>query len=124
MWTPGLAFVLARRARQWVLRRFSSVHRHTQIDRLIHPQHRLTSLIMLRMTFPVDVLSYALGLFSRSTSGADVALSTALGAAPFALMFALVPTLSGVAQLVIAVASVAVFGLYVVWVLRASRPSR
>ena len=102
------------------MRRFASVHRHADIDRLVHPQHRLLSLVVLRMTFPVDVLSYALGLFSRSTTGADVALSTALGAAPFALLFALLPTLSGLAQAVVAAGSAGAFALYVLWVLRAS----
>jgi len=38
------------------------------------------------------VLSYALGLFSARTTLAENVLSTALGAAPFALLFALVPT--------------------------------
>ena len=74
------------------------------------------SLVLLRMTFPVDVLSYALGLFSRSTTAAEVALSTALGAAPFALLFALVPTLSTSAQAIVAVASAGAFALYVLWV--------
>jgi len=40
------------------------------------------------MTFPVDVLSYALGLFSRSTTLAENMVSTAIGGAPFALLFA------------------------------------
>jgi uncharacterized membrane protein YdjX (TVP38/TMEM64 family) len=119
-WVAGatLSFLLARRARGFVLRRFGSVRRHADIDRLIHPRHRLLSLVLLRMTFPVDVLSYALGLFSRDTRATDVALSTALGAAPFALLFALLPTLSPTGQAVVAVASTGAFALYLVWVSR------
>jgi uncharacterized membrane protein YdjX (TVP38/TMEM64 family) len=117
-WVAGatLSFVLARHARALVLRRLGSVQRHVDIDRLIHPRHRLVSLVLLRMTFPVDVLSYSLGLFSRSTTAGEVALSTALGAAPFAVLFALVPTLSPLAQATVAAASAAAFGLYVLWV--------
>jgi membrane associated rhomboid family serine protease len=89
---------------------------------LIHPRHRIASLVMLRMTFPVDVLSYALGLFSPGTSMGDVALSTAIGAAPFALLFALFPSLSTTTQLVVFGASTAVFAIYAVWLLRG--PSR
>jgi len=120
-WIVGsaMSFVLGRHARAWILRRFPSVQRHADIDRLIHPRHRLASLISLRMTFPVDVLSYALGLFSRSTTLAEVSASTAIGAAPFAVLFAWFPTLSGGVQWSVLAASLAVFGLHLRWVLRA-----
>jgi uncharacterized membrane protein YdjX (TVP38/TMEM64 family) len=119
-WMIGatLSFTLGRRASAWVLRSFPSVQRHADIDRLIHPRHRLLSLVLLRMTFPVDVLSYALGLFSRRTTLAESVLSTALGAAPFAVLFALFPTLSATAQAVVSGASVLAFAVYALWVLR------
>jgi uncharacterized membrane protein YdjX (TVP38/TMEM64 family) len=113
----GLSFVLGRQARDTILRRFPSVQRHAEIDRLIHPQHRLLSLVMLRMTFPVDVLSYALGLFSRSTTLLENLTSTAIGGAPFAVLFALFPTLSGNAQWAVFGGSLLVFVLYAAWVL-------
>jgi len=121
-WIAGsaLSFWIGRHARAWILRRFPSVQRHADIDRLIHPRHRLASLISLRMTFPVDVLSYALGLFSRSTTLAEVSTSTALGAAPFAVLFAWFPTLSGGVQWAVLASSLAVFGLHLRWVLRAN----
>ena len=122
-WIVGaaLAFMLGRHARALTLRHFPSAQRHADIDRLIHPEHRLLSLVLLRMTFPVDVLSYSLGLFSRSTTLAENVLSTTLGAAPFAVLFALLPTLSGTAQLTIFGGSVLAFLVYVSWVWR--RPS-
>jgi uncharacterized membrane protein YdjX (TVP38/TMEM64 family) len=119
-WIAGaaLSFVLGRHARGWILRHLPSVGRHADIDRLIHPRHRLVSLVLLRMTFPVDVLSYALGLFSRSTTLAENVVSTTLGAAPFALLFALLPTLPAALQLVVFGVSTALFALYAAWVLR------
>ena len=122
-WVAGaaLSFWLGRHARAAILRRFPSVSRHADIDRLIDPRHRLASLIVLRMTFPVDVLSYALGLFSRHTTLADNALSTALGAAPFALLFAWFPALSVPAQVALFVASVLAFAAYSWWVLTPRR---
>lgn len=120
----GLSFVLGRHARDTILRRFPSVQRHAEIDRLIHPQHRLLSLVMLRMTFPVDVLSYALGLFSRSTTLGENLISTALGGAPFALLFALFPTLSGNAQWLVFGGSLLTFLLYAAWVLHRPEDSR
>jgi uncharacterized membrane protein YdjX (TVP38/TMEM64 family) len=114
----GASFTLGRRARGWIVRRLPSVQRHADIDRLIDPQRRLLSLALLRATFPVDVLSYALGLFSRSTTLAEVGASTALGAAPFALFFAWVPALGGAQQIGALIASALVFVFYVRWVLR------
>ncbi len=119
-WVAGaaLSFVLGRHARAWILRRFPSVARHADIDRLIHPQYRVGSLVLLRMTFPVDVLSYALGMFSRNTTLSQNVVSTLLGAAPFALAFALFPTLSFTVQLIVFGVSVLTFALYVAWIVR------
>jgi uncharacterized membrane protein YdjX (TVP38/TMEM64 family) len=116
----GLSFALGRHARAFVLRHFPAVHRYGDIDRLIDPRHRFASLVLLRMTFPVDVLSYSLGLFSRSTTLAENVVSTAVGAAPFAVLFALVPTLSTAAQVAVIGGSVLAFVAYVPWVLRRS----
>jgi uncharacterized membrane protein YdjX (TVP38/TMEM64 family) len=118
-WVGGaaLSFWLGRHAQATILRHFPSVQRHADIDRLIHPRHRIGSLVMLRMTFPVDVLSYALGLFSRSTTRAENALSTALGGAPFALLFSWFPTLSVTAQVVVFVVSTLLFVVYAAWLL-------
>lgn len=119
-WVTGaaLSFALGRYAQDAILRRFPSVQRHARIDRLIHPQHRLLSLVMLRMTFPVDVLSYALGLFSRRTTLLENTVSTAIGGAPFAIVFSLFPTLSGGAQWVVFGVSLLVFVVYAAWVLQ------
>ena len=120
----GLSFALGRHARRMILRHFPSVKRHADIDRLIHPRHRIASLALLRMTFPVDVLSYALGLFSRQTGLSENLLSTAIGAAPFAVFFALVPALSAAAQVYVFVASGLVFAGYMVWILRQPSPTQ
>lgn len=119
-WIAGaaLSFLLGRHARDAIVLRFPAVRRHADIDRLIHPQHRLVSLVLLRMTFPVDVLSYALGLFSRRTTLAENVVSTTIGAAPFALLFAWVPALSPAAQATVFAASTLAFVAYAAWVLR------
>ncbi len=124
-WVAGaaLSFTLGRHARPFILRRFPSVCRHANIDRLIHPRHRMASLILLRMTFPVDVLSYALGLFSRRTTLRENMASTAAGGAPFAVLFALVPTLPAAAQVAVFVASTVAFAAYMAWVWRGPQPT-
>lgn len=122
-WVAGAAisFWLARKVREKIIRRFPSIQRHAHIDRLIHPEHRISSLILLRMTFPVDLLSYALGLFSPKTTLQENVISTVVGAAPFAFVFALLPTLSGATQLVISAASLSLFVAYAVWILNRPR---
>jgi uncharacterized membrane protein YdjX (TVP38/TMEM64 family) len=123
-WMIGsaLAFALGRHAGQPIVRRFPSVNRHADIDRLIQPGHRVLSLVLLRMTFPVDVLSYALGLFSPRTTLADNVLSTAIGAAPFALLFAWFPTLPPSGQWLVFAGSTLAFVAYAAWMLE--RPAR
>lgn len=125
-WTIGslLAFGLGRKARPFVLRHWPSVLLAADIERLVHPQRRLRSLVVLRMTFPVDVLSHALGLFGQATTAREVALSTLIGAAPFALLFALVPTMSLTLQALVLVLTGAAFVLHARWMLRRpfSRP--
>jgi uncharacterized membrane protein YdjX (TVP38/TMEM64 family) len=118
-WLVGamLAFAIGRHARETILRRFPSVMRHAQIERLIDPRQRLLSLTLLRMTFPVDLLSYALGLFSPQTGWRDNLLSTALGAAPFALLFAWFPTLDVAQQALLFGLCALAFAGWSIWVL-------
>lgn len=122
-WLAGaaIAFALGRHARPLTLRHFPSVERHAGIDRLIDPRRRLLSLVLLRMTFPVDVLSYSLGLFSRSTTASENLSSTALGAAPFALLFAFFPTVDGAAQVLLFAVSTLGFVGYARWIWKGPR---
>lgn len=123
-WMAGAAvsFTLARRMRHWMLRRFPKVLQYARIDRLIHPRHHVASLILLRMTFPADILSYVLGLFSKKTTAGENAVSTAIGGAPFALLFAFFPALPFTAQLAVFGTSALAFGAYVLWVVRHPHP--
>jgi uncharacterized membrane protein YdjX (TVP38/TMEM64 family) len=123
-WTLGAvaAFALGRHAQPHILRLFPSVARHADIDRLIHPQHRLWSLVLLRATFPVDVLSCALGAFSRSTTPAEQAWSTVIGAAPFALLFAWLPAMPASMQALVVVGSTLAFAVYAARIMQ--RPSQ
>ncbi len=118
-WVAGasISFQLAKRLQAPMIRHFPSVSRFAPIDRLIDAKHHIWSLVLLRMTFPMDILSYVLGLFSRKTSGLENALSTAIGGAPFALLFAFFPALPITYQLMVFGASAALFSVYVVWAL-------
>jgi uncharacterized membrane protein YdjX (TVP38/TMEM64 family) len=116
-WIAGssLAFALARAFRPGVVQSFPAVSRYADIDRLIVTSRPVLSLALLRMTFPVDVLSYVLGLFSARTSARQNLLSTAIGVAPFALLFAFFPGLPLSAQSALLGAGTLVFIVYMSW---------
>lgn len=122
-WLVGsaLSFLLGRHARASLLERWPSLERHADIDRLVVAEHRVLSLVLLRMTFPVDVLSLALGLFSPRTTLGQTLLSTLFGAAPFALLFAWFPVLPPVWQALVFGGSAAAFVAWAAWMSRRAR---
>lgn len=125
-WVAGaaLSFVIGRQLRPQVLRAFPNVERYARIDDLIHPRHRLGSLILLRMLFPLDILSYVLGLFSHRTTLLENMLSTAVGGLPFALLFGFFPALPGAFQALVFIASLLAFAGYARWVVRTREPAQ
>jgi uncharacterized membrane protein YdjX (TVP38/TMEM64 family) len=120
-WIAGSAasLLLARQLGRAAIQRIPLLARYTDIDRLIHPSHPLLSLVVLRMTFPVDTLSFALGLFSARTTAMQNLLATAIGVAPYALLFACLPALSWPVQAALLAASALAFVGYAPWVLKA-----
>lgn len=125
-WTLGswLAFVLGRLVRRGWLQHAPGLRQATDVDRWIHPRHPLASLVLLRMTFPIDVLSFALGLFSAQTTALRLVLSTLVGAAPFATAFAWLPQLGWAWQLALLLAGAAVFVAYAAWMGRGAKRGR
>ena len=88
------SFWLARKLRFVILKRSPSFQQYSFIDTLISRERPLLSLVVLRMTFPVDILSYALGIFSDKVTARANLLSTLIGVVPFTLFFSFVPMLS------------------------------
>ena len=97
------------------LRHAPGLRQATEVDRWIHPRHPLASLVLLRMSFPIDVLSFALGLFSAQTTALRLLLSTLIGAAPFAALFAWLPQLGWAWKLALLLMGAAVFAGYAAW---------
>lgn len=122
-WTLGswLAFVLGRLVRHGWLKHAPGLRQATDVDRWIHPRHPVASLVLLRMAFPIDVLSFALGVFSAQTTAARLLLSTLIGAAPFAVLFAWLPQLRWTWQLALLLAGAGVFAGYAAWIGRVKR---
>ncbi|TSC61183.1 MAG: hypothetical protein G01um1014107_88 [Parcubacteria group bacterium Gr01-1014_107] len=90
-WTVGsaIAFYLAKSFGKSIIKRLVSMERVSRLEQLIPQRHTFFWLILLRMITPVDILSYALGLFS-GVSWSLFLSTTIIGIIPFALIFAFV----------------------------------
>lgn len=93
-WTIGgqIAFLLARRFGKPFLRKIISMEKLEKYEKRIPEENMFWTVLFLRMAVPVDVLSYALGLFSRMKS-VPYFFATLIGVAPFAFVFAYAGTL-------------------------------
>lgn len=90
-WTLGsiIAFLLARRYGTALLKRFVSIKKLESYEKLLPKENLFWSIVFLRMTVPVDILSYVLGLFS-TLKLREYFFATLIGVAPFAFVFAYV----------------------------------
>ena len=82
-----IAFCLARKYGIPLIEKFVSMEKITQIENKVPEKNVFWSIVFLRMVLPVDVLSYALGLFSKISKKKYV-LATLIGISPFAFAFA------------------------------------
>jgi len=94
-WVTGsqIAFYLARRYGKKLVQRFISLERFTTFEKRFSADNLFITVVLLRMTVPVDILSYALGLFSNLSSRAFF-FSTLIGVTPFAFIFSYTGSLS------------------------------
>lgn len=93
-WTVGaqIAFFLARRYGKPLLQKIISLDKLEKYEKRIPEENIFWTVVFLRMSVPVDILSYAFGLFSRIKS-LPYFFATLIGVMPFAFVFAYVGTL-------------------------------
>ncbi|MAH03199.1 hypothetical protein CMI39_00220 [Candidatus Pacearchaeota archaeon] len=86
-WTIGaiIAFILARIYGVRIVKKFVSIDKITKFEKMIPKKNIFWSVVFLRMVIPVDILSYALGIFSK-ISIRSYLLATLIGVAPFAFI--------------------------------------
>ena len=94
-WVIGsqVAFLLARKYGKPLIKKLVSLEKLEKIEKSLPERNIFWVVVLLRMTVPVDVLSYALGLFSNMTT-TSYFFATLLGVAPFAFIFSYTGTLS------------------------------
>ena len=81
-----------------MVRRYMSLERLRTFEKRFSRHDLFWTVVFLRMTVPVDILSYALGLFS-TISARSFFVATIIGVTPFAFMFAYVGTLPPYTQI-------------------------
>ena len=87
-WTVGavVAFLIARYFGRPVVARLVSLEDIARYERYIPQTAQFWWLVALRMTLPVDILSYAVGLLSSMPLW-QYTLATAIGVTPFSFVF-------------------------------------
>ena len=88
-WTIGslIAFALARKYGVSLISKFISIEKINKFERMVPKENFFWSVVFLRMAIPVDILSYALGLFSKIKTKSYFFV-TLIGVTPFAFVFA------------------------------------
>lgn len=88
-WTLGAAaaFLLAKRYGRPLVRHLVGERKMAYISGLLPTRFLFLAVVFLRMALPVDLLSYALGLFGVMRFWPYI-LATVIGITPFALIFA------------------------------------
>lgn len=106
-WTVGavVAFFLARRFGRPIIHRFVDLRNLEQFEKALPEEHIFWSLVFLRMALPVDVLSYAVGLFTK-ISFPTYFSSTVFGILPFAFVFSYAAALPPHYQLIAGAAGI------------------
>lgn len=101
-WTLGAAgaFLLARQFGRPLAARYISMRTADDIADLIAGPRPLLTVILLRMILPVEVLSYALGIFGSISFRTYIA-ATAVGIAPGAVIFSYASKFPPAYQLVV-----------------------
>ena len=108
-WTIGAqaAFYLARHFGRPLVEKIVSIDKLNKLEKRFPKRNLFWTVIFFRMAVPVDVLSYALGLFSNMNSRSYF-FATVIGITPFAFVFAYAGTLDVRFQLLALLAGVIV----------------
>ncbi len=101
-WTLGsiIAFLLARKYGVKIVKRLIPLSQIHHIEDKIPEKNLFLSVLFLRMIIPVDILSYALGLFSKIKFWPYV-IATFIGVIPVTFLLAYVGTINPLFQLIV-----------------------
>jgi len=118
-WTIGslIAFFLARKYGLAMVKNVKTITHLRALEQAIPKHNIFIAVVLLRIALPVDLLSYALGIFSTMTYRMFF-LSTVLGISPFAFIFMYAATSTVTVQIWVSVFGtfLMIGGLYYVYI--------
>ena len=93
-WSIGsfIVFFLCRKYGVDLIKKLISLKHINKIESKIPKENLFFDIVLLRMIIPVDILSYALGLFSK-VNFKTYALATMIGIIPFTIVFSYLGTM-------------------------------
>ena len=93
-WTIGsfIVFFISRKYGVPLIKKFVSLEKLEKLENKIPKENLFLDLILLRMIIPVDILSYAISLFTK-INFRTYALTTIIGIIPFAFVFSYLGTI-------------------------------
>lgn len=88
-WTIGasIAFLIGRYLEKSFISKFVSLEKIKNFKKDLSLKNRIWPIVLLRMLIPVDILSYAFGMFSNISFPTYI-IATIIGVAPFGFIFA------------------------------------
>jgi len=112
-WVVGamIAFILARKYGVTLIRRVVSLKKLNKIESKIPAEDVFWGIVVMRMVLPVDILSYALGLFSK-ISFRRYMLATLIGVTPFAFIFSYFGGMSLYVQMIFIAITILISAVY------------
>lgn len=121
-WTLGalVAYFLARVFGHPLVIRFANLKRIDEISRALPKRNIFIWIVLARMALPVDILSYALGLFIVIPYR-TYALATLIGVSPFAFIFAYASDAAPIFTVLAGVLALITILLGVYWFRKASK---
>ena len=109
-WVIGatMAFTIARKYGVSLVKKLVPIKKIASIENRIPKKNIFWSIVFLRIVVPVDILSYALGLFSQISTKRYV-LATIIGVLPFAFIFAYLGTMPFYYQIIALLIGILIF---------------
>jgi len=123
-WTAGsaIAFVLSRKFGERLRVRFPNLFEFPVVEKIIGTKYQLITLIFIRMSFPVDIVSYAVGFFTK-VKFPTYLLATVIGITPFSFFYSYMSEFSPSTTISFVVGALALFGVFVfvrlIWIKKA-----
>ena len=111
-WTIGawLAFIIGRKYGIEIVKRFVSMEKIHKAEAKIPRDHLFWSVVIFRIILPTDILSYALGIFTKMKTSRYI-LATILGLIPFTFALAYLGTIPILYQVIVFVVGIIIIGI-------------